>query len=608
MPDFAARLAAVALGLLLTAAGVVAVFAQREVRLAGTNSVVEVSGAAVTIPPGQASCAAQNVPEAATSVRVYAGTRGGPGEPVAVTVRHAGRTVDDGRVSGGYGVHAVLTVPLARETSRWIGAQVCVRNLGRRAVEFAGNRTPVGVPARGDDAIRTDWLLPGNRSWTGLAGRIAERFAAAKPTFVGPWTLWSLAGLLAVLWAAALALVAVRARRLSARAACAACAAIAFANGTAWALVTPPLQVPDENAHYTYVQYVAERGALPRDAARTAPGSQELNTAASVVPLTVEGRPTWFSEDLRRFRRTEGGLDRTPPLRSVAAASHPPLYYVLALAPYAAGSSEGFFERLLLMRLLSCLLAALGVAFVFLFVREVLPGWPWAAPVAALVAAFQPVFGFMSGGVNNDILVVALAAMLAYLVARVMRRGLTGRLAGALALVAVAGVLTKTPFAGLLPGAGLGVLVAIWRLEPGRRRRALAVAGAGTLAFALGVGVWLVANQAVFDRPGATTTGNLLAASTGTSISGHFSYVWQAFLPRLPGMTEFPSLHGTFALWDAYVQGFVGRFGWWRFGFPMWANWLGLAVYAALALVAAGALVRGRSALRARWAEALTYV
>jgi hypothetical protein len=43
-----------------------------------------------------------------------------------------------------------------------------------------------------------------------------------------------------------------------------ACFLVALANGLAWSLIVPPFQVPDENAHYAYVQQVAERGTLPR--------------------------------------------------------------------------------------------------------------------------------------------------------------------------------------------------------------------------------------------------------------------------------------------------------------------------------------------------------
>lgn len=604
-----AVVAAVAVGVLIAVSALVAVLVQRDVRLAGTNSLVELSGAAVRVPAGQARCAAQTVPAGAVSVRIYAGTFGRRGEPIAVSLLHMGREVTGGRVPGGYPDNSILVVPLRRETSKWPDARVCVRNLGRRDVQFAGHRTPKGQPPTGKDEIRTDWLLPGRPTWAGLAGRVADRFAAAGPGFVGGWTLWALVAVLSVLWAGALALVLGWAAPRGDRFVCLACAAIAFGNAAVWSLVTPPLQIPDEPAHYTYVQYVVERGGLPHQTARGAPGSEELNAAISAIPLTVEGRPRWHREDLHDFRRADGDLDRDPPTLSLAAANHPPLYYVLQVAPYAAARSAGFFERLWLMRLLSCALGAIAVACVFLFLRELLPGHAWAAPVGALAAAFQPVFGFISGGVNNDALLVALAALLVYLVARALRRGLSLRLALALGVVAAAGAVTKSSFLGLLPGAALGVLVAIWRLPRARRRRGVAVATGAAAAFAVPVAAWLVANQAIFDRAGDTTAGGLTGSSVTarTTLAGHVSYLWQAFLPRLPGMQEFRSLAGAFPLWDTYVQGFVGRFGWWRFGFPLWVNQLGLAGYVGLVLLAGAGLVRAREAVRARWPEALIY-
>ena len=47
-------------------------------------------------------------------------------------------------------------------------------------------------------------------------------------------------------------------------------------------------------------------------------------------------------------------------------------------------------------------MGALTVLLVFLFLRELLPARAWAWSTGALLAAFQPMFGFMSGGVNND--------------------------------------------------------------------------------------------------------------------------------------------------------------------------------------------------------------
>jgi hypothetical protein len=41
------------------------------------------------------------------------------------------------------------------------------------------------------------------------------------------------------------------------------CFVLAFVNAAIWGVVVPPFQVPDEIAHFAYVQYLAERGKPP---------------------------------------------------------------------------------------------------------------------------------------------------------------------------------------------------------------------------------------------------------------------------------------------------------------------------------------------------------
>ena len=76
------------------------------------------------------------------------------------------------------------------------------------------------------------------------------------------------------------------------------------------------------------------------------------------------------------------------------------------------------------MRLASALFAAVAAFFAALFARELVPSAPWAWAAGGMVAAFQPMLGFMSGGVNNDSLLFAASAVLLYAVARALRRGL----------------------------------------------------------------------------------------------------------------------------------------------------------------------------------------
>ena len=77
------------------------------------------------------------------------------------------------------------------------------------------------------------------------------------------------------------------------------------------------------------------------------------------------------------------------------------------------------------MRLTSALIGALTVVFAFLLARELAPGRPWLAVLAALLVAYEPMYGFISGAVNNDVGVNAGAAALELLLIRMLRRGVT---------------------------------------------------------------------------------------------------------------------------------------------------------------------------------------
>src|SRR5262249_14834105 len=117
---------------------------------------------------------------------------------------------------------------------------------------------------------------------------------------------------------------------------------------------------------------------------------------------------------------------------ATSASNQPPLYYMLESVPYWMSPSGDILERLELMRLLSALLAACTVLAIFLFLREIVPGTPWAWTVGALMVAFQPMFAFIGSGVQADNLLYLASALTFLALARAWRRGLTRRRAAAI--------------------------------------------------------------------------------------------------------------------------------------------------------------------------------
>ncbi|HVR05840.1 MAG TPA: DUF2142 domain-containing protein [Solirubrobacteraceae bacterium] len=389
-----------------------------------------------------------------------------------------------------------------------------------------------------------------------------------------------------------------------------ACALIAFLNAACWSILSPPFEVPDEQAHFAYVQTLAETGALPTSN-REAFAPAEQIARAGLHFTTIFFRPadrtiSTVGEQATLERDLALPLSRRGSGDAGVAADEPPLYYALETIPYWLAPGGTVLDRLAMMRLLSALMGGIAAFFVFLFVREALPGGPrWAWTVGGLGAALAPLLGMISGAVNPDALCLTISAALFYGLARAFRRGLTPGLGAAVGAAIALGYLTKLNFLGLLPGAGLGLAVLGVRAARSSRRTAcLSLLAALGTAAAPGLAYAILSPHA--GLPQAEEVVGLAGQAGGRSLVHELEYIWQFYLPRLPGMTAyFPGVFTTRVLW---FDGLVGLYGWLDTTFPNWVYNAALVPAGAIALLLACALLRGRAALRARLAECAVYL
>ncbi len=508
-------------------------------------------------------------------------------------------------------------------------ASLCVQATAG-AIEWVGAGVPSivsqsatvnGAPLPAQLAV---WFMPpagSRRSYVQEAGAIFQRAALFRPGIVGAWTypvlLFLVLPAIAVLALRCLAL-ALAGGGWSARRAGAWLFAIAALNFACWALITPAFQAPDEVDHFAYVQSVVERGEGPStDAA--APIDRWSNSESLALEATAfltdheidDTRLPWTSLAQERYRELDaiqhpaannGGGYST-------SAAHGPLYY-LALAPgYLLARHGTAFSQLTLMRLTSALLGALAALFAFLIARELAPGRPWLAVLAGLLVVYEPMYGFISGAVNNDVGVNAAGAAVAFLLIRLLRRGPTvawGLIAG---VTLVALPLIKETGLSLYPVAALVLLAALWRYHS---RSDLP----GWIALILGAILMDELSVHVLSslQPPAAANGfsaigsNTSAASEALHhIPEFLSFLWQLFLPRLPGMAQHFSVSGNPA--DViFVKRGWGAFGWYDVFFSHW-------VYVVIALamllsIPLGALAAGRewTWIRRNWIETLTVI
>jgi 4-amino-4-deoxy-L-arabinose transferase-like glycosyltransferase len=234
-----------------------------------------------------------------------------------------------------------------------------------------------------------------------------------------------------------------------------------------------------------------------------------------------------------------------------------------------------------------------------------MPRTPWAWTVGALMVAFQPTFDFIGAGVQGDNLLYLASALTFWALARAWRRGLTAGRSAAIGGALALGMLAKLTFLALVPGAGFGLLALAWRARPAGRLAVLRMLGIAIAVVAAPVLLYALLNVTVWHR-GTPFAGGLAAATAPTSgasgpsaINLHttLDYTWELYLPRLPFMnhTYFP---GYYPLWQIWLDGSIGRFGWLDYSFPAWVySDMRYLVYGLAALAAIG-LVRVRAAIR----------
>ena len=249
------------------------------------------------------------------------------------------------------------------------------------------------------------------------------------------------------------------------------------------------------------------------------------------------------------------------------ATSEPPLYYVLEAVPYWIGTGN-ILTQLALMRLLSALMSGVTVLLTYLFLREVLPGVSSAVTIGTLCVALQPLLGFMSGTLNPETMLYAVSAGIFLCLARGFRRGLTPPLAIAMGLLIAVGFATKLTFVGFAFGVFIGLIVLGVREVRLWGRESLP-----WLVAAVGIGVapvLLVAlKNALSGQPILGIALGSIVRSINGSLAHEVSYVWELYMPRLPGMAHYFRGLSTSRAWFDHS---VGLYGALDTGFPDWVG------------------------------------
>lgn len=345
-------------------------------------------------------------------------------------------------------------------------------------------------------------------------------------------------------------------------------------------LSIPLGESPDEGAHFSYIQFTARRGHLPRSQAERDEAGYRSDFPGLYQVLAA---PV-----LRRFDQTDGpqslrGMGANPRrlLPWDGYAGMVALHTDDELPPY-----RGIFLSWRVTRLLSVLFSVGALGLLFLILRRYFSA---ALSLAGLaLAAFIPQFMAVSAVLNDDSLLGLLVALFLWLLCPLFEREAGWR--RYLALGLVAGLALVTKYSALFLSADLILLAVLFRRRLSLPR--LAAFAAGGLA---GAGWWFAFSISHFNQieslgwfkgvlaPFLTGSGADASTLRAASLLGFQGSGGALTLPRL-------------ADWPVWAGRFFVTL-WYPVEVSAWA-WLSLAALA----VAVAALIGRR--LRADGAEA----
>ncbi len=617
-----ARLGLIALCACAVLAAIVLLLRTTDNGVVGTNGVRPFTFVGAVAPRSevcQTLGTAKRRPSAAL-VRLGAGGAG----PQRLHVSISGAS---GRTSVSDWADGVVLLPLPRAVHATDPGLLCIRNVGKRPVQVAGENiasaTLDGRPQRFAVSVT---LIGAPRRWEAQAGGILSSVGNAQAGAGGRGSGW----LAVVLYAGAALLalgggVPVGSLRLerqgqagrsrgTLRRACALATTrvglvflVALLNGTAFSLLTPPFQVPDETAHFAYVQRVVEHGARPGVVGRPEFSTEQTAAMSAMGTLGIIGRPSAHPPDAEAstdaaLEAAAEGAPRGDGGGPSTASGQPPLYYALTAIPYKLLTWASLPGRLRGMRLMSVFFFALGAALCALVVAEFLPRQPWAPLVGGLAVALSPYTAFIGSGVTPDTLLLAVSAGTLLLFARAFRAGLTRRRAACIGLVVGAGAVTKLTYLAFVPPATVAVAYLVLRDRDALKRLpggtigcivAAVIAAASLPALAYG---WAeLSTSAPNGSRGAV--GIAVEGGTETNYKLVAVYAWELVLPRLPFMPEQFRYSPPLSTW---LDGFAGRYGWLDYGAPAQVNSTFRCFAAVVGLLALAALALHRRAVFAR--------
>lgn len=264
--------------------------------------------------------------------------------------------------------------------------------------------------------------------------------------------------------------------------------------GMAYSVVNPLYEATDELRHYRFVQHIVQRNSLPEQGkvGCSAQGHHPplfYLLAAMATGGIDSGRDVCYQPPKNPFwayRYWEVGTDNKNQYLHAADENFP---------------WQGEALSVHLARVVNVLIGAAVVWITWAIGRTIWPGRPYLAVGGAAIIAFNPMFLYMSGSVNNDVIAALSGAAVTLASVQLLRddEGLRLRWGVILGVLYGLALMSKFNLAAIVVTIELAVSWIAWRRK--QWRRWLQVNLLIVLITLLVAGWWFVRNQMLYGEP-----------------------------------------------------------------------------------------------------------
>jgi hypothetical protein len=241
-----------------------------------------------------------------------------------------------------------------------------------------------------------------------------------------------------------------------------------------YTVIIHPFEVPDENAHYSSLNFLINEGRMPKITDKDNLSVEELETEK--IFGIVEGQNKYSYHPDFRMEYAPGLIGKyeneIKSLNTVAnrttystfqAATYPPLYYLITSPFYRLVESSDIFVRLFVSRFSSVILTTITILVAYYMGNLIFASRAYGVTLA-FMTLFFPMTAYVGSGVNSDNLHNLLFGIASLLALKLIKDGWSRNLSISIGVAIGLDLITKPQAYALVPIFVVAVLVR-WRWD-----------------------------------------------------------------------------------------------------------------------------------------------